>query len=451
MKRFLLPCVLALVFLIHLAAGFAIAARHTDFFLHHDGREYLELSESYAKYGALLSEHSRYYEVRRDFLMPEAYRIQLPPVVTGILIQMGFPPLAAAAVFCALAILLASWAVFDLARTMFHSERTAWFALLLFSLHPLLIQYGVQFSSEILFCAFLLLTFRCLCLPESDRKYVLAAAMLTLAAYSRATAFLFFPFLACWFMYNRIRALRREGKPWLRIAPYRSVILFTLTALLLSAPVALRNWHNFGTPSVSGYLSGFVLYNGNNRHLMRAYSADSRDFVHHMELSWNSLLELVKTLPPETAGNPRVQSDLLAERAKEELRAMSAGEKFRLFSGKLIHYLQPNPKSPDHSPLLYWGLTLSISLLYLCGIAGILLVRRRDPLLVPFLLLALTGIISHVVFNINLRYRIPYIDLPLILYSAAFLSILWDRIRRKPETEYCFSGEMRYNNSNGQY
>ena len=181
---------------------------------------------------------------------------------------------------------------------------------------------------------------------------------------------------------------------------------------------------------------------------MRAYSADSRDFVHHMELSWNSLLELVKTLPPETAGNPRVQSELLAERAKEELRAMSAGEKFRLFSGKLIHYLQPNPKSPDHSPLLYWGLTLSISLLYLCGIAGILLVRRRDPLLVPFLLLALTGIISHVVFNINLRYRIPYIDLPLILYSAAFLSILWDRIRRKPETEYCFSGEMRYNNSN---
>ena len=169
MKRFLLPCVLALVFLIHLAAGFAIAARHTDFFLHHDGREYLELSESYAKYGALLSEHSRYYEVRRDFLMPEAYRIQLPPVVTGILIQMGFPPLAAAAVFCALAVLLASWAVFDLARTMFHSERTAWFALLLFSLHPLLIQYGVQFSSEILFCAFLLLTFRCLCLPESDR------------------------------------------------------------------------------------------------------------------------------------------------------------------------------------------------------------------------------------------------------------------------------------------
>lgn len=53
MKRFLLPGVLILLFLLHFAAGWRIAETKPSFFYHNDGAEYAEMAESFAKTGSM--------------------------------------------------------------------------------------------------------------------------------------------------------------------------------------------------------------------------------------------------------------------------------------------------------------------------------------------------------------------------------------------------------------
>ncbi len=429
---------IGIYFLIHLTAGMYIATEHQAYFLHHDGAEYLELAESFAEHFSYISKEARYYETPRSFPLPEPFRIQIFSVLAALPVFLGFTPVIAAALTCAILSTLAVYLVFLTARRITGSENAAYFSVLIFTFHPLLLQYSFQFCCEILCCVFLLLFFLFYPEPDSWKKYILLAVFLMGASYSRVSTFLYFPLIGIWILICTLRTIRNTS--WeCKIATLSVIAIFPLTACLLASPAAIRNYIHFGKPSIAGFESGFGFFHGNNRYMLKAYQAkDGKEYLEMEDKNWELTFGTVRNLPEEYAGHPEKQSRYMLKFAFRELADMSFREKLFLFASKCIHFIQPNPKAAGlHHPLLYWGLTFSISLLYLTGIAGGILLWKNKPdagsSIIALYLLGVCGILTGTIFLVNMRYRIPYIDLPLILLAGYPLQFFWkkDSVTRK--------------------
>ena len=116
MKRFFLPGVLVLLFLLHFAAGWRIAETKPSFFYHNDGSEYAEMAESFAETGSMMIAKPRYYEPPRSEPMREAFRPPLLSFFAGLLLRAGLTPSVSYALLQALLSTLASWMMFAVAR-----------------------------------------------------------------------------------------------------------------------------------------------------------------------------------------------------------------------------------------------------------------------------------------------------------------------------------------------
>lgn len=436
MKRFLLPGVLILLFLLHFAAGWRIAETKPSFFYHNDGAEYAEMAESFAKTGSMTIAKPRYYEPPRSEPMPEAFRPPLLSFLAGLLLRAGLVPAAAYALLQALLATLASRMMFAVAQRLEPSRVTAWLALILYNIHPLIQEYSLQFCSETLFIFCILCFLRAFLEPEENRwKYPLLAAAGALMTLTRPTGLAWLPGgTAVILLYSAYLTGRKEGvRAVFRLRTCRNAAVYGLCFFLLILPCGLRNQTLFGKFSLSPFFGGYNLLVGNNRDNLAAYRAGSgKAFQERQNRGWNAAIRVAQTMPREYSAKPAAQDAYLKAKAMEEIRIMGARDFLELFFAKALQFVCPWPVRGIHPPLMFWGITLWELFLYAAGAVWIYRFRGRLDVLLPFATVFAGGLFAHALVFVSMRYRIPFLDVALILFSAtalrtafAFLSKRW--------------------------
>lgn len=432
MRRLILPSALLLLFLIHFAAGYRFARYKPDFYYHNDGAEYAELAESFAATGAMTIAKPRYYEAPRTEIIPEAYRSPLLSFLGGILIRAGLTPAFAYALLQAALATAAAGMIFLVAECVDPSRITAWFAFLLYNLHPLIFEYSVQFCSETLFTLCILCFIRAFQMKESGGKYILLAIAGAAMTLTRPTGLVFLPggvlvllLLAAFETYRKTKS----AGPVFRFRTCRNALIYGICFFLLMLPFGIRNQVLFGKFTLSTFFGGYNFYVGNNRENLKAYfSASGPEFLRHQNKGWNDAIALVQALPEPYHGRPALQHRYMMRKGMEEIRAMGVWNYLGLSLAKAWQFFCPWPMPGVHRPLLFWGLTLWELGLFGFGIAGLWLKRKEWMRIVPFAVVVAGGLAAHVLVHVYMRHRIPFLDPALIVFGAVSLRALFEKI-----------------------
>ena len=317
------------------------------------------------------------------------------------------------------------------AETIDPAAPTAWFALLLFNIHPLIFEYSVQFCSETLFIFWILCFIRIFLTQSSWRRALLLAAAGFGMTLTRPTGLIFLPGgILLLLLLDALDSFLAAGtvRAVFRFRTLRNALLYGLCFTLLMLPFGIRNQVLFGKFSLSTFFGGYNFYVGNNRENWKAYAAGSgKEFLDHQNRGWQEAIRLVNALPESYAGKPPLQDSYMMGKALEEIRAMGGWKFLGLLAAKGWQFLCPWPVRGVHAPLLFWGFTLWEVFLYGSGAAGIGLCRKRWKVFVPFVFLFAGGFLAHTLTFVSMRYRIPFLDVGLIVFSAVALRALWEK------------------------
>ena len=411
--------VLLLLFLGHLAADLYMSEHHQAFFALNDGWEYLAGARSFAENGTFMTGEERYYEGPRTHDIPEAYRPPLIAFLTGLILLAVRDPMVAAAVFTALSATMLAWVVY-LAGRRLGGVWSGLTAAAIVTFHPVFLSYSLRFSSECIFFVMLSAFFLAWTCPERPWKYALMGATAGLACGVRPTALLFLP------AFGVFQLIRCAGRKWLEAGasspgPKRIVLDYAVYAavfLLFISPLCIRNHMNYGTWNPSGCLGGYNMFVGNNRDNALAYRAPTgKEFLVHQDEGCARAVALAKAMPADLS--PVEQDRLFLEAAKKEIEFLGVPGFCRLTAAKAWHFLRPWPLRGAHPEVVFWVITLSETLLFVFGAAGILLLRKERLFLLLLLMVLCIGLSAHAFVHVQLRHRVPFLDLPLVLLVAA--------------------------------
>ena len=404
-----------LLFLAHLAADLFVAGCHRDFFLHDDGDEYLAGVRSFAENGTFMAGEERYYEAPRTVDIPEAFRPPLLAFLTGLLARLLPDPIVAAAVFTALSATLLALVVFLTGRRL-GGIWAGLAAMAVITFHPLFLTFSLRFSSE---CFFILMLavyiWAWTCLGESPWKYAVMGAAAALACGVRPTALLLLPAFGVFVLIRCACGRFFPGEP---VGSARNVLLncavYAAVFLLLLSPFCIRNRINYGTWNPSGCLGGFNLFVGNNCDNALAYrSSDGKEFLEHQNEGWERAIAIAKAMPPNL---PPVEQDRRFRAAAiEEIKSMGAGDFARMSALKAWHFVRPWPLHGAHPGAVFWLICLSEAVLFAGGAMGAWILRKNRAFLLLLLMVLCVGWSAHTFVHLQMRHRVPFLDLPLVL------------------------------------
>lgn len=433
-RRFIFAGFLLLLFLLHFLVTFWIAKTNIDFFLHNDGDEYLAGVTSFLEKGSVMTGPERYYEAPRSSDIPEIWRGILLPFLTGLFAFLFRDPLIAASIFQSLVYVLLAVAVLQTGRSL-GGDKVGCIAMLIFLIHPFFTLFSIRFSSENLFVFFLALFAFSFLGMSGKKRIIFMGVTAALAGAVRGTALLFLPAFAVFLLLEKVFA---SFDPVFPRKELRKILgefaLFALVFLLTISPFCIRNYIHFGIWNPAGCLGGFNLYVGNNLNNQLAYKAkDGKSFLSHQKNGWENALALAKKLPPGLS--PLEQDRWFRNTAWQEIRKMGWKNYFLMTLGKAWHFIRPWPLHGGHSPLLFWVIALWESLLLLGGVAGIVLLWKKRDLLLFFLMVLCVGWLPHTLFHLQMRHRIPFLDLPMIFLAAYAFAMFCKKLGKNKNLE----------------
>ena len=422
---------LFLLFLAHLAADWFMAERHPDFFLHDDGNEYLAGVRSFLENGTFMAGEERYYEAPRTRDIPEAFRPPLLAFLTGLLAKILRDPLAAAAVFTALSATLLAWTVFLTGKRL-GGTCAGLVSAAIVTFHPLFLTFSLRFSSECFFLLMIAVFILAWTWTESYWKYIVMGASAALACGVRPTALLLLPaFGVLQLIRCACGGFLSDHAPNIKKA-LTDYAVYAAAFLLLLSPLCIRNHINYGAWNPSGCLGGFNLFVGNNRNNALAYRAsDGTKFLEHQNDGWNRAIEFAKAMPCDLP--PTEQDKRFREAAMEEIKLMGAGGFCRMSAAKAWHFIRPWPLRGAHPRTVFWLITISELVLFAGGAAGIVLLKKKRTFLLFLLMILCVGWSAHSFVHLQMRHRVPFLDLPLVLLAGAafgrMLETVWNKLK----------------------
>jgi 4-amino-4-deoxy-L-arabinose transferase-like glycosyltransferase len=364
-----------------------------------DARAYLFAARTLAQTG-------RYLErTEPPFFRPPGYPAFLVVSTLGRPDRVALAKVANSIVG-SLSVLLLAW----LSARIFRRRAVAIATGVVAALHPAFWLMATEIQSESLFLFFFLAAGLLLLIGAdrpSSNAALLAGVALGLAALTRSTALALAPFLLAP-LADRRYPLRAGG----HLAA--SAILGFVLAL---APWTIRNaivFHELLPVSDAG---GVSLYWGNSQWAARYYKirtrAEYERWSHDIDADLRARLAEMERAGPLS---PARRSALFARAAIDDARS-DPKRALWLFGQKAWQWLRPYP-SPWYWPL---PIVVAVGVLYsaldLLGAVGLATSPRRGVALFCVLLLAAT-MAAHVVLQVVWRYRAPYWDPVLILYSV---------------------------------
>lgn len=309
---------------------------------------------------------------------------------------------------------LAALFAWDISRKLF-GERVALFSLAAIVFHVPVAQFGPTALSEPLFLFFLLAslwTFLRGLVKQRVGLVVLAGLLFGVSALSRQTV-QYFPFLS---LLLGLLGLVAPVRGFFQKHEFRSLVLFSLAALLLIVPWSAKNAYLFGRFTIATG-SGAVLYLGND------LRKDGDEPV-YSEMSFDT----IEVTRPYSHLDPEGDS-LLLERAKQMIQKHPLD--ISLLTGrKVIRYLFGNPDSyffPSSDGFnafgslgwkkasLAWYRLILTTVVVGLGLFGLVLFARGSFLGGFTLLLSLYFVFLHAI-----AFPIPRLALPLYFLSAPF-------------------------------
>jgi 4-amino-4-deoxy-L-arabinose transferase-like glycosyltransferase len=291
------------------------------------------------------------------------------------------------------------------------------------ALHPAFWLMATEIQSESLFLFFFLAAGLLLLIGAdrpSSNAALLAGAALGLAALTRSTGLAIAPLLLAP-LADRRYPLRARG----HLAA--SAILGLVLAL---APWTIRNAIVFHELLPVNDAAGVSLYAGNSQWTARYYRLRTRAEYERWSRDADADMR-ARLAEMESSGplSPARRSALFARLAIDNARSDPKGTLW-LFGQKAWQWLRPYP-SPWYWPLpIVVAVGVLYSVLSLLGAVGLATSPRRGVALFCVLLLAAT-MAAHVVLQVVWRYRAPYWDPVLILYSV----FAADRLFRRQNTD----------------
>jgi 4-amino-4-deoxy-L-arabinose transferase-like glycosyltransferase len=278
------------------------------------------------------------------------------------------------------------------------------------ALHPGFLFLSADVQSEPLFLL-LLLGAGFLLLAAVDRPSsnlaVAAGLALALAALTRPSALALLP-LAAAPLFDRRYPLRARG----HLAA--SALLGFLFAL---APWTLRNarvYHEFLPINDAG---GSAFYQGNSDWMVRFYELQTPDqYRRWSQAMFADLERQTRAIDASSGGSPAAKSRYFVRKTFEERRGDPAGWA-KLLLRKAWDWLRPYPNPLFWPAWVVWAIGALYALITILAFVGLAVAPRPGVRLFVLAYLALT-LASHVALIVVWRYRIPYWDPVLILYSV---------------------------------
>jgi 4-amino-4-deoxy-L-arabinose transferase-like glycosyltransferase len=379
-----------------LRIGFCLMTSSSSALAEVDGREHHAYAQSLL--ALKWDDYPRYFNCIR----PPLYPIFLTPFVALSARYVWHIQLAQAMLGVLQALIVGSiagrWA----------GQRAGNWAFLIVLFHPFLIFFNAFLLTETLFITLLWAGIACL-QQYADRKTLrwLAASAVTLALACLTRPSLQ-PFLVVaviwigrqtWYQRSRLVALKRMA-------------YFTTLVSVMLLPWMIGNLRAHGDFSLSPYCGARTYALGNSAEYLSLYQARTKDEYYQRLNHINELLS--------------VKGGKSAEQWMTEVRAFKqdrGGAWWSLQWHKLKHFW-----TPWLNPLIFPRTTFLLSVfsatpIFLLG--GVELLRRlyaRDQF--SFLLLGLiaTGyLVGGVLFQVQVRYRIPFVDVGFIVLSASLL------------------------------
>ena len=260
------------------------------------------------------------------------------------------------------------------------------------------------------------------------RRWLLAGAVLGLAALARQTALLYAPLLVVWMLVG------------LRERPGRRLLLagaFCLGAAVVIAPATLRNLAVSGDFVLVTSTGGYSLWQGNHPRAQGTFQpvvigGIRLDHPLEMKQGYTRLAEEALGRPLEASE----VSDFWRARTFDYVLAEPAAW-LRLETRKLGYFLNRTEvwsnRSHELSRAFSWVLALPLPAFALTaplGLAGLLLSARRWRLLVPLYSAMAAYLGFALIFFVLSRYRMPFEVL--LLPFAGFAAVeIWDTLRAK--------------------
>src|SRR5438067_10849873 len=370
-----------------------------------DGKEYFAYAQS------LLSLRWDAYPRYFNSIRPPFYPIFLLPFV-AINDQVVWPiQLAQSLIGVSQAFILAHIA------GRWRGQRAGNWAFVIALFHPFLIFYCGFVLTETVFIALLWGGIACLQRfnepqPKNPIRWLTCGGVaLALACLTRAPLQLFLPVAALWIGW---RALRNSG--WFLALKSAAGLTLIVSALLL--PVMARNYwvHEEFSFAPGGGPEMFAW--GNSPEYLRLNEARTK----------NEYYEIQDQLVTRLA---RTSSASLGQWEDEvrDFRQNHPRDWWRLQWYKFEHFW-----TPWLNPLIFSRMNFLLSLLVntpLFLMAGIELVRRswqRDSFIILLLgVIAVGYVVGGLLFQVQVRYRIPYVDVAFILLAASLMASLSQR------------------------
>jgi 4-amino-4-deoxy-L-arabinose transferase-like glycosyltransferase len=378
--------------------GFCLMTSKTSALAEVDGREHLAYAQSLL--ALRWDNYPRYFNCIRPplypiFLIPfiavndqVVWHIQLAQSVIGVLLAI------------VLAVIAGRWA----------GQRAGNWAFVIALFHPFLIFYCAFVLTEILFMALLWCGIACLQrLNDPSRKaytkwLICSAVVLALGCLTRPALQPFLIVAVAWIGWRTWRM-----GSW-SIALKR-MIYFTAIVSAFLLPVMFANLHAHGDLSLSPNCAQRLYALGNSVEYLGLYEAKSKD-------EYYQKLNGINTLLSAESGKP-------ANVWMEEVRLFRQehpADWRRLQWYKFKHFW-----TPWLNPLIFPRMQFIVSVLSatpLFLLAGAELVRRRfrDPFLQLLVGLVVVGyLVSGFLFHVQVRYRLPFVDVSFIILTASFL------------------------------
>jgi 4-amino-4-deoxy-L-arabinose transferase-like glycosyltransferase len=364
-----------------------------------DARAYLAAAEKIA--------HEARYPYQTDvfFFRPPGYPAFLAAATLGHPERIPIAKIATALVGSLTAPLLAL-----LSARIFRRRKVAIATGVLAAVHPAFLLVSSDVQSEPLFLA-LLLGAGYLLLAATDRPSstlaLAAGGLAALAALTRSSALALTPLLAAPFLDRRY--------PWRARA--HLAVAATAGFLFVLAPWTARNAIVFREFLPVNDAAGNAFYQGNSDWTIRFYALRTRaEYDAWMKAFDSDMRRLTHEIDRSGDGSPSARSRAFAARAITERRRDLAGWG-ELFLRKAWDWLRPYPSPMFWPPWVVIGAAADYVLLF--SLAGVGLARASRAGVRTFALafLAVTMMV-HVLIIVVWRYRIPYWDPVLILYSV---------------------------------
>lgn len=408
-SRWLLGCLLGLCLVTRLAFALRIPA---DEIFYPDGFDYsrvaLAIVGGQGFYPPDLKPHIVYRAPLYPFLLAGIY---------GVAGESNYP---AVRLFNCLLALATGWLIFSIGRRL-GGELAGLLALGAFAVHPFFIYQVATVSPETPFIFLALLTYFFLFRVFDRRRLgdtAFAGVALGLAALTKGTILLLLP-AACLTILFALRLAWRQGLAL-------SAVLATV-ALLTISPISLwayARWHEFSL-ILDG--SGLNFYIANSEHSVRLFSAQTpEEFRGIQEHLWMDVLPAYER--EIGSSSPAARDAYYFAKGRHDFASHPGTslwmmyERFKIFWRPWVH-----PMVYGFKEVLVSG--ASTVPLFLFGFAG--LVQRvksvrPDAVFFAMALIPIT-LVTGMLFNTEIRWRLPLVDSMLIVYSALFLAPLVER------------------------